>query len=138
MSYRKTQNSYDGVGNSPAPAPSVSTKKCGKEGHFSHSSGGGKFSWSALRLNAHKYLFIMFETYIDGTSDHYITGVIDIPTMTSDLITANGKPGILYNKNFTTVSVPDNKSIPIINKALKNFFDSLPCYSGPYSGRGVQ
>ena len=114
MSYHKTLNSYDGVGNSPAP--SVSTKKCGKEGHFSHSSGGGKFSWSALRLNTHKYLFIMFETYIDGTSDHYITGVIDLPTMTSDLITIDGKPGILNNKNFTTVSVPDNKSIPIINE----------------------
>jgi len=118
------------------------TRTCGKEGHFSHSSGGGKFSWNALRLYSYKgmshpYLFSMFETYKDGTSDHYNIGIIDLPTMSSELVTIDGKPGVLHNDNFT-INKPDYLSLPIIEKAEKTFFDMLPCYSGSYAGMGVQ
>jgi hypothetical protein len=115
---------------------------CGSEGHFSHSDGGGKFSWNAIHLNNHKgmsnpYLFIMFETYKDGTSDHYIVDIIDLPTMTANFITADGKLSILRNNNLT-VSAPDQASLLIIAAAQKSFFSMLPCYSGSYSGRGIQ
>ena len=79
----------------------------------------------------------MFETYIDGTSDHYIVDIINLPDMTSELITIDGKHGILHIDNLT-VSVPNNKSKQIIEKEQKKFFDTLPCYSGSYSGRGIQ
>ena len=76
------------------------TSSCGMEGHFSHSSGGGKFSWNAVRLNnrtgmSSPYLFVMFETYIDGTSDHFVVDTINLPTMSADVITADGTPNVL-------------------------------------------
>ena len=120
----------------------TTTRTCGKEGHFTHSSGGGKFSWNALRLYSYKgmthpYLFSMFETYKDGTSDHYNVGIIDLPTMSSELVTIDGKQGVLHNGNFT-INKPDYISLSIIEKAEKSFFDMLPCYSGSYTGMGVQ
>jgi len=119
-----------------------STKKCGQEGHFSHSSGGGKFSWNAIRMKNNNtmknpYLFIMFETYRDGTSDHYLLGTIDLPSMTVDVITSDGSKGILYDKSLSYGS-PDKESLKTIAKAQKKFFDMLPCYSGSYSGKGTQ
>jgi hypothetical protein len=118
------------------------TTTCGMEGHFSHSSGGGKFSWNAVRLNRRAgmpspYMFIMFETYIDGTSDHFVVDVIDLPTMSADVVTADGTPSVLQLDNVT-VSAPDTASMPALNKAKKDFFDMLPCYSGSYSGQGTQ
>ena len=116
--------------------------KCGKEGHFSHSSGGGIFSWNAVGLNNHKkmsnpYMFIMFETYIDGTSDHYIVDIIDLPNMKSNIVTVDGNPGVLQYDNLT-ISAPDKNSLKKIDKAQKKFFDMLPCYSGSYLGKGTQ
>jgi hypothetical protein len=121
---------------------SSTTRTCGKEGHFSHSDGGGKFSWNAIRLSnrsgmSNPYLFIMFETYIDGTSDHFIVDIIDLPSMVSDFITVDGKLSVL-NKNNVTVSVPDRESMIVIDRAKKTFFDMLPCYTGSYTGRGIQ
>ena len=118
------------------------TNDCGMEGHFSHSSGGGKFSWNAVHLNNHSemsnpYLFIMYETYKDGTSDHFIVDIIDLPTMSADVVTADGTLGVL-KLNSVTVSAPDSVSMTTINKAKKEFFDLLPCYSGSYSGMGIQ
>ena len=118
------------------------TKKCGKEGHFSHSSGGGKFSWNAIRVKnssnmINPYLFTMFETYRDGTSDHYLVDTIDLPSMKVDVITADGIKGVLYGNNLS-YGVPDTKSLKTIAKAQKKFFDMLPCYSGSYSGKGTQ
>jgi hypothetical protein len=117
-------------------------RTCGKEGHFSHSSGGGKFSWNAIRLSSLQglsspYLFIMFEKYIDGTTDHYVVGTIDLPTMSAELITEHGEMGVLNKDNFT-VSTPDPNALQIIHKAQKQFFDMLPCYSGSYAGQGTQ
>ena len=126
----------------PATMSSTVIRTCGKEGHFSHSDGGGKFSWTAIRLaNSKKmsnlYLFIMFETYADGTSDHYIVDIIDLPTMTANFITKDGKQHILKNGS-SSVAFPDQSSKLIINNTIKVFFDMLHCYFGPYSGRGVQ
>ena len=92
------------------------TTTCGMEGHFSHSSGGGKFSWNAVRLNnvaagmSSPYMFIMFETYIDGTSDHFVVDVINLPTMSADVITADGTPSVLQLDNVT-VSAPDSRHL---------------------------
>ena len=121
---------------------STALRTCGKESHFSHSDGGGIFSWNAIRLSnrrgmSNPYLFIMFETYTDGTSDHYIVDIIDLPMMTADFITKDGKLNILRN-NGLSVGFPDKSSESIINNTIKVFFDMLPCYNGPYSGRGVQ
>ena len=118
------------------------TKKCGKEGHFSHSSGGGTFSWNAIRMKNNNtmknpYLFTMFETYRDGTSDHYLLGTIDLPSMTADVITSDGSKGIFNDKSLSYGS-PDTDSLKTIAKAQKKFFDMLPCYSGSYSGKGTQ
>jgi|TARA_R110000823_G_scaffold28278_1_gene82471 hypothetical protein len=123
-------------------ASSYTIRTCGKEGHFSHSDGGGTFSWTAIRLNNHTgmsnpYLFTMYETYLDGTSDHYIGDIIDLPSMDSDFITSDGNLGVL-NQKRVSVSSPDAATLSVINKSQKSFFNMLPCYSGSYMGRGIQ
>ena len=116
---------------------------CGKEGHFSHSSGGGVFSWEALRLRSHEdmqhpYIFMMFETYIDGTSDHYAVKVIDLPTMEADTITINGKQGVL-KMDGNSISKPDATAMETIKSAQKTFFTMLTCNApGNYTGQGTQ
>ena len=104
---------------------SSTTNSCGMEGHFSHSSGGGKFSWNAVRLNSHAgmknpYLFMMFETYIDGTSDHFVVDIIDLPTMSADVVAPDGTLTAMQLSDVS-VDAPDSASMPAINKAQKGF-----------------
>ena len=116
-----------------------SLNNCGKEGHFSHSSGGGVFTWEAIRLNGqNRYLFIMFESYIDGTSDHYVVDEIDLPTMYAQTITVNGKQGIL-NINGGSISKPDANAMVTITKAKDKFFKMLTCNDyNNRAGKGTQ
>ena len=115
------------------------TSQCGKEGHFSHSSGGGLFSWEAIKINGkNRYLFIMFESYLDGTSDHYVMDVINLPTMNADTITVNGKQGIL-KINGNSISKPDTTAMATIKKAKQTFFDMLICNDDDNrEGKGTQ
>lgn len=131
-----------GVGYESQQTYPTTAHTCGKEGHFSHSDGGGIFSWTAMRLNNHTgmsnpYLFTMYETYRDGTSDHFIVDIIDLPTMEEDFITADGKIGVV-NQNNVSVNSPDADALSVITKTQKSFFDTLSCYSGSYEGRGIQ
>ena len=117
--------------------------QCGKEGHFSHSSGGGVFSWEAIKIGSNlpmqnRYLFVMFESYIDGTSDHYVVDIINLPTMDSDSITASGKPEILQINN-NSISKPDAIAMVTIKNAKETFFNMLTCNdSDNRTGKGTQ
>jgi hypothetical protein len=113
---------------------------CGEEGHFSHSSGGGNFSWAALRLAGPKggnpYVFLMFERYKDGTADHFVVDTVELPpNVTALSLTADGSPGVL---GLIGASVPAQNAKAALSAAEGQFFDMLKCYDGTHAGLGVQ